>query len=71
MIYKMMYKILGEISSQRMDSCNCYLIKEVDSVITELIEIQRNAVTFGERKEMQKYLMDPDVWILGVHAKSI
>lgn len=40
-------------------------------MIAELTEVQRNAVIYSEWKEMQKYLMDPDVWSLGVHAECI
>lgn len=37
-------------------TCNYYFIQEVDSISTELIEVQKNAVTFSKWKEMQKCL---------------
>lgn len=49
-IYGVVIDVLGEFSPRRADSCNSYLIKEVDSMITELVEVQRNAIYLGNEK---------------------
>lgn len=50
-IYCIVIDVLGEFSSNRADSCNYYLIKELDSMITGLIEVQRNAIYLGNERD--------------------
>lgn len=49
-MYFIMIGVLGEFSSKRADLCNYYLKKEVDSMITELIEVPKKCYLFREER---------------------